>query len=120
MKAIALHSIVPVRAEEREGSEQLTQLLFAETVEILEEKPRWIRIKNDADGLLLGIRKSGREPTKEEMDKVCKSIYEYYIHNSPDLLGSVAGYVRSASDTEIIRKVIGFSEQDLEGIGSYF
>lgn len=34
MKAIALHSIVPVRAEEREGSEQLTQLLFAETVEI--------------------------------------------------------------------------------------
>ena len=50
MKAIALHSIVPVRAEEREGSEQLTQLLFAETVEILEEKPRWIRIKNDADG----------------------------------------------------------------------
>ena len=77
------------------------------------------QIKNDADGLLLGIRKSGREPTKEEMDKVCKSIYEYYIHNSPDLLGSVAGYVRSASDTEIIRKVIGFSEQDLEGIGSY-
>ncbi len=50
MKAIALHSIVPVRAEEREGSEQLTQLLFAETAEILEEKPRWIRIKNDADG----------------------------------------------------------------------
>ena len=77
------------------------------------------QIKNDADGLLSGIRKSGREPTKEEMDKVCKSIYEYYIHNSPDLLGSVAGYVRSASDTEIIRKVIGFSEQDLEGIGSY-
>ncbi len=49
MKAIVLHSIVPVRAEAREGSEQLTQLLFAETIEVLDEKPRWIRIKNDAD-----------------------------------------------------------------------
>ncbi len=50
MKAIVLHSIVPVRAEAREGSEQLTQLLFAETVDILEEKPRWIRVRNDVDG----------------------------------------------------------------------
>ena len=50
MKAIVLHSIVPVRAEASEASEQLTQLLFAETVDFIEEKPRWIRIKNDADG----------------------------------------------------------------------
>ena len=50
MKGIVLHSVVPVRSEANEGSEQLTQLLFAETVDILEEKTRWIRIKNDADG----------------------------------------------------------------------
>ena len=50
MKAIVLHSVVPVRADANEQSEQLTQLLFAETVDIIEEKPRWIRIKNDADG----------------------------------------------------------------------
>ena len=50
MKGIVLHSVVPVRSEANEGSEQLTQLLFAETVDILEEKPRWIRVKNDADG----------------------------------------------------------------------
>lgn len=50
MKGIVLHSIVPVRSEASEGSEQLTQLLFAETVDILEEKPRWIRIQNDTDG----------------------------------------------------------------------
>ena len=50
MRAIVLHSVVPVRAEAAESSEQLTQLLFAETVDILDEKPRWIRIKNDTDG----------------------------------------------------------------------
>lgn len=42
--------MVPVRAEASEAAEQLTQLLFAETVEILEEKPRWIHVHNDADG----------------------------------------------------------------------
>ena len=50
MKGIVLHSVVPVRSEASEGSEQETQLLFAETVDVLEEKPRWIRIQNDADG----------------------------------------------------------------------
>ena len=50
LKAISLHSIVPVRAEAREGSEQNTQMLFAETCEILEEKPRWNRVKLDLDG----------------------------------------------------------------------
>lgn len=50
MKGIVLHSVVPVRAEASETSEQLTQLLFCETVDILEENPRWIRIQNDTDG----------------------------------------------------------------------
>lgn len=50
MKAIVLHSVVPVRAEASERSEQLTQLLFGETVEVIEQKHRWNRIKNDFDG----------------------------------------------------------------------
>lgn len=50
MKAIVLYSVVPVRSKPNESSEQLTQLLFAETVEILDEKPRWNRIKSDVDG----------------------------------------------------------------------
>ena len=50
MKAIVLHSVVPVRAEASEGSEQLTQLLFAQTCDVLGEEPRWKRIRNDEDG----------------------------------------------------------------------
>ena len=50
MKAIALHSIIPLRAEALEAAEQLTQMLFAETCEILEQKPRWNRVKLDLDG----------------------------------------------------------------------
>lgn len=41
---------MPVRLEASEAAEMLTQLLFAQTVDILEEQPRWIRVRNDADG----------------------------------------------------------------------
>ena len=50
-KALVLHSLVPVRAEASECAEQLTQLLFGETVDVLEQAERWIRICNDADGM---------------------------------------------------------------------
>ena len=51
VKGIILHSIVPLRATGSEEAEQLTQLLFGETVEVLEEAERWIRVRNDADGM---------------------------------------------------------------------
>ena len=50
-KGIILHSIVPLRGEGSECAEQLTQLLFGETVDVLEEAERWIRVRNDADGM---------------------------------------------------------------------
>ena len=50
VKAISLHSVVPVREEAREGAEQSTQMLFAETCILLEEKTRWNRVKLDLDG----------------------------------------------------------------------
>ena len=47
---IALHSVVPVRAEAREGAEQNTQMLFGELCAILEEQLRWVRIRLESDG----------------------------------------------------------------------
>ena len=50
MVAIALHSIIPVRAEAREGAEQNTQMLFGELAEVIEEQPRWRCIRLESDG----------------------------------------------------------------------
>ena len=50
MVAISLHSVVPVRTEPREGAEQSTQMLFGETCAVLEQKPRWNRVKLHSDG----------------------------------------------------------------------
>lgn len=57
MKGIALHSVVPVRAETREGAEQETQMLFGELCEIdvqrddvQSTKGNWYRVRLEADG----------------------------------------------------------------------
>lgn len=39
-----------MRVQAREGAEQETQLLFGELCEVLEQQPRWCKIRNVADG----------------------------------------------------------------------
>ena len=50
VRAVALHSIVPLRSHPAEDAEQLTQMLFAETCDIISEKCRWKQVKLHLDG----------------------------------------------------------------------
>ena len=50
MVGLSLYSVIPVRAEASETAEQITQILFGETFAILEQKPRWNRVKLHSDG----------------------------------------------------------------------
>ena len=55
MVALSLHSIVPVRAEAREGAEQNTQMLFGELCEIIDRQsdaatPNWTYVRLKSDG----------------------------------------------------------------------
>ncbi len=47
---IAALSIVPIRAEASERSEQVSQLLFGETFDIFEQEGQWLRIAGHYDG----------------------------------------------------------------------
>lgn len=49
-KAISLYSITPVRADAREGAEQVTQILFGETFDIIEKHARWTHVRLHSDG----------------------------------------------------------------------
>jgi len=49
-KAIILHSVVPMRADASEAAEQLTQLLWGELCDVLDQVPRWTRIRSTQDG----------------------------------------------------------------------
>ena len=48
--AISLHSLTPIRTSPSEVAEMSTQMLFGETCDILETKPRWMRILLHSDG----------------------------------------------------------------------
>ncbi|MGM9811021.1 MAG: NlpC/P60 family protein [Paludibacteraceae bacterium] len=48
--AISLHSLTPIRTSQSESAEMSTQMLFGETCDILETKPRWMRIRLHSDG----------------------------------------------------------------------
>jgi hypothetical protein len=43
-------SIIPVRAEAKEQSEMVTQLLFGDIYTVLTERKKWVEIQIDADG----------------------------------------------------------------------
>ena len=50
MVGISLYSIIPVRAQAGEAAEQTTQVLFGETFDILEQQPKWHRVRLHLDG----------------------------------------------------------------------
>lgn len=77
MKGIALHSVIPVRAEMREGAEQLTQMLFGETCEILAkgESVNWTRIRLDEDGQEGWVDTKMIAPMKEEEYTAYRAAY---------------------------------------------
>lgn len=43
-------SVIPVRAEAKEASEMVTQMIFGETAMILKAEEKWLQIKIDHDG----------------------------------------------------------------------
>lgn len=47
--SINLNSVIPVRAEASERAEMVTQLLFGESCEVLDEKDSFVKIKNTTD-----------------------------------------------------------------------
>lgn len=68
---ISLLSIIPVRAEPREQSEQTSQLLFGETCTILDTKEKWLHIRLDHDGYQGWVnRKTCMEIGEDEYNEV--------------------------------------------------
>jgi len=50
MVGISLYSVIPVRTEPKESAEQSTQILFGETYDLLEQIPRWHKVRLHSDG----------------------------------------------------------------------
>lgn len=55
MKGICNIPLIPCRAEAKESAEMETQLLFGETYTVIEEIPKWLKIKCELDGYICWI-----------------------------------------------------------------
>lgn len=99
-------SVIPGRSEASDASEMITQLLFGEAFEILEEQENWIKIKGEEDDYVCWIGDKQFLPL-EENPKGKKTIVQcpsQLISPSGDCIwlnvGSIVYLLEEASDEE--------------------
>ena len=73
---IARISVIPCRAEPADMAEQVTQLLFGEAYQVLEERAKWLRVRNAFDKYEGWIDRNQHTEISEETFKVhTKTVY---------------------------------------------
>ncbi|UKJ05754.1 C40 family peptidase [Solitalea lacus] len=78
-------SVIPVRAEPSDRSEMVTQLLFGETFEVLEQKENWTKVKvlyDDYIGWIgnkqyLGLEKNELDELNQHEEFVCSAPFNF-------------------------------------------
>lgn len=106
MKAIANVSVVPVRVKGSDKEEIITQLLFGESVEILETKENWTKIKMDYDGYegwvdTKQITLISDEDFKKRQVEMITSPVLFYNKNEAKMLLSIGSEVEREYEEEI-------------------
>ncbi len=106
---ISTLSIIPCRAEGNDRSEMVTQLLFGEVYEVLEETEKWIKIKTALDGYECWIcRKQFTEISGKEFEA-------YKLNQFPlcaDLIGRITNS-KGESSTITIGTTLPFYRKDI-------
>lgn len=67
-RGVSQQGFIPVRKDPFERSEMITQILFGESVEILDDEARWLYIRTDFDSYEGWIDKKCIEPINEAID----------------------------------------------------
>lgn len=90
MFGISLNSVLPMRSEAREQSEQVNQILFGEHFEILEEGEKFFNVKNIRDGYIGWVDKKmithisdalAEELTDEDLPVTNKPVSSCFIES---------------------------------------
>lgn len=74
----AIVPVVPMRKENRDASEMVTQLLFGEQCEVLDKKQQWVQVKSIYDGYMGWVDEKQIGTTKNSyilLDNVVTSLY---------------------------------------------
>ena len=78
-RGLIVNAIVPLRREPDDRSEMESQLLFGDTLEILDKRRQWRFIRNDFDGYEGWIDEKALVSLPEKEYKDIKSATEFYV-----------------------------------------
>lgn len=107
MKAIAKVSVVPVRAENSDKAEIVTQILFGESLDILEVKGIWTKVKLHFDGYEGWVDTKQISPISDEdfvqrkTELITDSVL-FYKNKDIKMLLSIGSEVEAESEKEKI------------------
>ncbi|MGP8214146.1 MAG: NlpC/P60 family protein [Bacteroidia bacterium] len=93
-------SIIPCRKDTSDRSEMVTQLLFGEYFEVLEEYKNWLRIRSGIDGY------EGWIDSKQYLP-VSKETYQSLKKHSPALVADILGVLTDETDNVSFPVTIG-------------
>lgn len=109
-------SIIPVRAENREQSEMVTQLLFGDIFTVVSEKKNWLEIQIEADGYEGWVDKT-------MFFEISEAQFEQIKHTKPPINNNLICYLESKEETRHLVKGSSFpmleNQQIIVGDKSY-
>lgn len=93
-------SVVPCRAEASDSSEQVTQLLFGETIKVYEKKRSWYRVKTSSDNYECWM-------DENQFNFISQSQYEDLKAKAPLVVGDLVEIIRDPSSNEMMPILLG-------------
>lgn len=93
-------SVVPCRAEASDSSEQVTQLLFGETIKVYEKKRSWYRIKTAHDNYECWI-------ADNQFEFISQRKFEELKDNKPLVVGDLVDIIHNETSNEMMTVLLG-------------
>lgn len=106
MKAITNVSVAPVRAENSDKAEIVTQLLYGESAEILEQKGNWTKVQIDYDDYIGWVDTKQLTPISDEdfgkrSTELITAPVLFYKKNNVKMLLSIGAEVERENPQEV-------------------
>ena len=97
---IAKLSVAPCRAEAADSSEQVTQLLFGETIKIYEKKRSWYRVKTAHDNYECWM-------DENQFEFITQRRFEELQESKPNLVADVVDVIKNEDTNEVLPILVG-------------
>jgi len=93
-------SVIPCRLEPSDRSEQLSQLLFGETVKVYEKRKTWYRVKSSYDDYECWI-------DQHQFRFITEKEYKGFIENVPVVVTELVGLLHKKKDNSMMTVLCG-------------